>query len=188
MRIYLTPVRRWWVALAALALLCVVCLKAGGAEVPLPTILSGVGGVPVRYFAPLLLVIAVMYCSERRLTAVERTAVTPIMLWDRLVLTTLVIALHLLSPLIGLEVARNTMLLLAVALVVQALSNEAAAGAVCLMLLLGVANTGRGYDPNGLVSARWWALPLQPSESVMAWSVALVLYAASLSLTAMVRR
>ncbi|MEV7233431.1 hypothetical protein AB0N06_05430 [Streptomyces sp. NPDC051020] len=165
-----------------------MCLKVGSAEVPLPTILGGIGGVPVRYFAPLLLVIAVMYCFERRLTAVERTAVARIMLWDRLAITTLVIALHLLGPLVGMEVARNTMLLLAIALVVQALSNEAAAGAVCLMLLLGVANTGRSYDPSGLVSARWWALPLQPSDSVTAWSVALILYAASLSLPAVAKR
>lgn len=187
LRIYLTPVRRWWVALAMLVLLCFVCLRVGSVEVPLPTILSGVGGVPVRYFSPLLLVIAVMYCCERRIAAVERTAVARIKVWDRLAITILVVALHLLGPLIGMEVGRNTMALLAIALVVRELSNEAAAGAVCLILLLGVANAGRSFDPDGPVAARWWALPLQPPDSAIAWSVAFVLYLASLPLSAMAK-
>lgn len=84
---------------------------------------------------------------------------------------------HAVGLVVGMDTPRNLMLLLAVALVVRRFGNEAAAGAICLMLLLATATLGRAYEPSGHLRAHWWALPLSPSHSLTAWAAAASLFA-----------
>ncbi|MEU5971878.1 hypothetical protein [Streptomyces globisporus] len=186
MKLYFSVVRRWWTVPLALLLLAVICWVVGGTEIPVPAFLGGMVSTRVQYFTPLLVIGAVLYCLERRLDAPERTAVVRVDRWDLGAVTAAVTLSHLLGFVLGMDIPRNLMLLLAVALVVRRVSNEAAAGALCLLLLLISASLGRAFNPSGKPAAEWWALTLYPSESLPAWTAALALF--TLGLLASSRR
>ncbi|MEU0127180.1 hypothetical protein [Streptomyces sp. NPDC006289] len=176
MKLYFSVVRRWWAVPAALVLLTLVCWVLGGTEVPVPGFLGGMVSMRVQYFTPLLVIAAVLYCLDRRLHAPENTAVVRVERWDLTAVTTAVALCHLLGLVLGMDIPRNLMVLLAVALIVRRLGNEAAAGAACLLLLVAGASLGRAYQPSGQPTGQWWALTLYPSESLSAWAAAAVLF------------
>ncbi|MFJ7498031.1 hypothetical protein ACIQZB_44610 [Streptomyces sp. NPDC097727] len=176
MKLYFSVVRRWWTVPAALALLTLVCWGLGATEVPVPGFIGGMVSMRVRYFTPLLVIGAVLYCLERRLEAPENTAVVRVKRWDLAVVTATAALCHLLGLIVGMDIPRNLMVLLAVALIVRQLSNEAAAGATCLLLLLVSATLGRAYQPTGQPTAQWWALTLYPPENLSAWVAAAILF------------
>lgn len=176
MKLYFSVVRRWWSVPAALVLLTLVCWVLGGTEVPVPGFLGGMVSMRLQYFTPILVIGAILYCLDRRLNAPEITAVVRIRRWDLTVITTAVVLAHLLGLLVGMDIPRNLMALIAVALIVRRLSNEAAAGAVCLLLLLATASLGRAYQPSGQPTGKWWALTLYPADNSSAWAVAAVLF------------
>ncbi|WP_329043538.1 hypothetical protein OHT61_32405 (plasmid) [Streptomyces sp. NBC_00178] len=180
MKLYFSVVRRWWSVPAALVLLTLVCWVLGGTEVPVPGFLGGMVSMRLQYFTPILVIGAILYCLDRRLNAPEITAVVRVGRWDLTVITTAVVLAHLLGLIVGMDIPRNLMVLIAVALTVRRLSNEAAAGAVCLLLLLASASLGRAYQPSGQPTGQWWALTLYPADSPSAWAVAAVLFGLSL--------
>ncbi|NYE41188.1 hypothetical protein [Streptomyces fulvorobeus] len=165
---------------AALALLTLVCWVLGGTEVPVPSFLGGMVSMRVQYFTPVLVIGAILYCLDRRLNAPENTAVVRVKRWDLAAVTAAVALCHLLGLIVGMDIPRNLMVLLAVALTVRRLSNEAAAGAACLLLLLANASLGRVYQPSGQPTGQWWAITLYPSGDLSAWTVAAVLFTGGL--------
>ncbi|WP_326698245.1 hypothetical protein OG909_13385 [Streptomyces sp. NBC_01754] len=176
MKLYFSLVRRWWTVLAALVLLTLISWGLGRTEFPVPTFMGGMVSMRVQYFTPLLVIGAVLYCLERRLQAPESTAVVPVKRWDLAAVTAAAALSHLLGLLVGMEIPRNLMALLAVALLVRRFSNGATAGSVCLLLLLASASLGRAYQPAGQPTAQWWALTLHPSGNLSAWAAAVVLF------------
>ncbi|MYY13199.1 hypothetical protein GT204_31025 [Streptomyces sp. SID4919] len=183
MRIYFSVVRRWWVAPAALSLTVLVCWTTGGTELPVPSFLGGTGGAKLRYFAPLLVVMAVLYCLDRRLGEVESTAVAPVSLRDHATVTGVVVLAHAAGPWVGMDVPRNVMLLLAVALTARRFMNTAAAGSVCLGALAVTVVMGRGQGPSGQVVLQEWALVIHPSDSGAAWVAAVILFTLALAVS-----
>lgn len=183
MRIYFSVVRRWWVAPVALALTVLVCWTSGGTELPVPSFLGGMGGAKLRYFAPLLVVMAVLFCLDRRLGEVEDTAVAPVVLRDHATVTGVVVLAHALGPWVGMDVPRNVMLLLAVALAARRFMNTAAAGAVCLGTLAVTLTMGRAQGVSGHVVARDWALVVQSAESTGAWVASATLFVLALAVS-----
>ncbi|WP_327176596.1 hypothetical protein OG599_15665 [Streptomyces sp. NBC_01335] len=164
-------VRQWWAVPVALALLVLVCKAAGTVEVPVPSLTNSLNGAPLAHFTPLLAVIAVMYCVERRLADAESTAVVPVRLLDQgAVLLTGALALAA-GASAGMAVARNVLVLLALALLVRRAANEAAGTAVALLYLVVDLALGRTRTPDGLDAHTWWAVTLYPSSSAAAWTV-----------------
>ncbi|MFJ4902538.1 hypothetical protein [Streptomyces sp. NPDC088727] len=180
MKLYFNVIRRWWTMLVAIALLGLVSWSLGGTEIPVPGFMGGMVSMRVEYFAPLLVIVAVLYCLERRLEAPESTAVVRLRRWDMAVVALAAVFGHLLGLFVGMDVPRNLMLLLAVALVVRQFSNEAAAGGTCLLLLLATVSLGRSYQPSGELVGKWWAIPLYPPGSLGAWAAALALFGCGL--------
>ncbi|WP_351226836.1 hypothetical protein [Streptomyces sp. NPDC002133] len=89
---------------------------------------------------------------------------------------------HLAGLLVGLDIARNTVLILAVALLVRRVINEAAATVVGLMVLILNLVAGRAYTPDGFVGHTWWAIALYPADSISAWLVTMLVFALALPL------
>lgn len=183
MRIYFSVVRRWWVTPAALALTVLVCWTTGRTELPVPSFLGASGGVQLRYVAPLLVVTAVLYCLDRRLCDVENTAVAPVILRDHATVTAVVVLAHAVGPWVGMDVPRNVMLLLAVALAARRFTNTAAAGSVCLGALAVTLTMGRAQGPSGQVMFREWALVIHPADSMLAWMAAAVFLVLALAVS-----
>ncbi|MFB7836473.1 hypothetical protein [Streptomyces sp. NPDC056056] len=154
----------------------------GASEVPVPTLVSGMIGARLVYFTPLLIVVAVMYCLERRAREPECTAVVPIRRYDAGALVLTVVLAHTAGLLVGMDMARNTTLLVALALLVRRLANEATAVAAGLLFLLFNLILGRTLQPEGHSSHTWWAVALYPAGSVTAWLVTAVLFALALPL------
>ncbi|WP_033325856.1 hypothetical protein [Streptomyces yerevanensis] len=174
---YALTVRRWWAVPPTLAVIVVVCWAVGTSEVPIPSLVGGMDGARLAYFTPILAVVAVMYCMERRLREAERTAVVPIRRLDHgAVILTAVLA-HGAGVLVGMDVARNITLLLALALLVRRVANEAAAAASGMALLIGTLIAGRAYQPGGSATHTWWALPLYPAGSATAWLITVAVFA-----------
>lgn len=182
MRSYVIAVRRWWTVPLAVAVLVLVCGSVGSSEIPVPSLVGGMVGARLAYFTPVLIVLAVMYCLERRLCEAESTAVTPVRRYDNGALILTVMLTHSAGLVVGMDVARNVTLLLAVALITRRLANEAtAAGAGLLLLILNLV-LGRAYQPDGHPSHAWWALPLYPAGNLAAWLIAVGLFAIALTL------
>ncbi|MFJ4919828.1 hypothetical protein [Streptomyces sp. NPDC088725] len=177
---YAIAVRRWWAIPAALALLVVVCWTMGASEVPVPSLFSGTGSAQLAYFTPVLIVIAVMYCLERQLREAETTAVLPVHRFDQgAVILTAALA-HAAGLVVGMDIARNVTLLLALALLTRRLTNEATAAGAGLMLLVINLILGRAYNPDGYATHTWWAIALYPSDSMTAWLVTVAVFALAL--------
>lgn len=182
MTLYATKVRQWLAAPAALGLLIAVCLLAGESEVPVPSVTSGMGSAQLSFFTPVLVVIAVMYCLDRGLCEAETTAVQPVSTLDRGMATATAVLAHLAGLLVGMDIARNTVLLLAVALLIRRLINEAAATAAGFMLLVLNLVAGRTYNPDGFVGHTWWAIALYPAHDFSAWLTTAAAFALALPL------
>ncbi|MFJ1901889.1 MULTISPECIES: hypothetical protein [unclassified Streptomyces] len=182
MILYAVGVRRWWVVLSSLALLVVMCWSVGTSEVPVPTLASGLGSSQLAYFTPLLVVVSVMYCLERQLHACESTAVLPVRRLDQGAIVVTAVLVHAAGLTAGMDVARNTVLLLALALLVRSVANEAAAAGACLGFLIVNVLLGRVQSPDGLESHSWWAVALYSSSSVAAWLAAVLFFVAVLPL------
>ncbi|CAL9461195.1 hypothetical protein [Streptomyces sp. enrichment culture] len=183
MNCYAITVRRWWAVPGALVLLVLLCLAAGASEVPVPSLAGGMVGARLEYFTPVLVVIAVMYCMDRRLRETERTAVIPVWRLDRGAVILTVALAHGAGALVGMDVARNLTLLLALALLVRRAVNEAAAAGAAMALLIGTLVTGRTYEPGGSSTHTWWALPLYPAGSAPAWLITIAVFALALLMT-----
>ncbi|MGW2019052.1 hypothetical protein [Streptomyces sp. NPDC001927] len=140
------------------------------------------GSAQLAYFTPVLVVVAVMYCLDRNLDRTETTAVRPISTLDRGIVTGTAVLAHLTGLLVGMDIARNTVLLLAIALLVRRLINEAAATAAGLMFLVLNLVAGRAYNPDGFVGHTWWAVTLYPDHSLGAWLTAAIVFALALPL------
>lgn len=177
MKCYALTVRRWWVIPLVLALVVLVCWTVGTSEVPVPSLVGGMIGARLAYFTPILVVVAVMYCTERQLREAESTAVVPIRRFDHGAVVLTVVLAQGAGLLVGMDIARNIMLLLALALLVRRVANEAAAAAAGMMVLIGSLILGRSYQPGGGAAHAWWALPLYPSGSMAAWLATVVLFA-----------
>lgn len=179
MKHYAIKVRRWWAAPSALVVVMLVCWMAGTSEVPVPTLAGGMGSAQLAYFTPVLVIIAVVYCFERRLGDVEATAVVSVRWLDRGATVFVAVLAQGAGLVVGMDVARNAVLLLALALIVRRLTNEATAAGAALGFLIVNILLGRVYSPDGVASYSWWAVALYPSGSAAAWlfSVALFLCA-----------
>ncbi|MFB6815613.1 hypothetical protein ACFCV8_13835 [Streptomyces sp. NPDC056347] len=179
---YATAVRRWWAGPSALVLLVVVCWSVGASEVPVPSLTGATGSSQLAYFTPVLIVIAVMYCLDRHLGNAEATAVRPIRRFDRSAVVLTAAFAHLAGLVVGMDIARNVTLLLALGLLTRRLANEATAAGVALMFLIINLILGRAYSPDGQRAHTWWAVTLYPSDSVAAWLAAVALFLLSLTL------
>lgn len=185
---YAIAVRRWWTVPLAYVLLVAVGGSLGDGMVPVPTLTGGMAAARVTYFTPVLVVIAVMYCLERRLSSAESTAVVPVRRLDQAAVVLTAVLAHAAGLLVGMDVARNTTLLLALGLLAWRLSNEATASAVGLLFLIANVMLGRGHDATGHTAHAWWALALYPGRSVGAWLVAAGLFAVALLVSTAGRR
>ncbi|MFD7314080.1 MULTISPECIES: hypothetical protein [unclassified Streptomyces] len=179
---YAITVRHWWVVPAALALLVVVCWTVGASEVPVPSLIGGMGSAQLAYFSPVLIVLAVMYCLERQLREAEITAVLSVRRFDQGAIVLTAVLAHAAGVVVGMDVARNVTLLLALGLVTRRLANEATAAAAGLMFLIINLILGRAYNPDGYTTHTWWAVALYPAGSLTAWLVAVALLALALPL------
>ncbi|MCA1223625.1 hypothetical protein [Streptomyces sp. 8L] len=182
MKLYLTTVRRWWVVPVAIVVLVLACQGVGERSVPLPDLGGHFSGIATRYFTPLIVVLPMLYCLERQIVAAEVTAAVAVSRWDGLVIVATAALGHVVGLMVGIDVARNLMLLLAAALIVRRFGNEAAAGGVCLLIMLVTASLGRAYGAVGHAVPRWWAIPLYPAASPGAWGVTVILFAFGLRL------
>ncbi|MFE7549330.1 hypothetical protein [Streptomyces gardneri] len=185
---YVITVRRWWTVPLALVLLVLVSGTVGTSEVPIPSLTGGMASAHVDYFTPVVIVIAVMYSLERRLPSAESTAVVPVHRFDQVAVILTAVLAHGAGLVVGLDVARNITLVLALALLTWRLANEATAAAAGLLFLILNLMLGRAYDGSGHASHRWWALALYPAQSVGAWLVAAALFAVALTVSATKRR
>ncbi|MGW4032548.1 hypothetical protein ACWEFL_25100 [Streptomyces sp. NPDC004838] len=172
MKFYALTVRHWWAVPSAVALVVVLCWTVGASDVPVPSLTGGMGSAQLAYFTPVLIVAAVVYCLERRLHQAEGTAVLPVHLFDRGAVVLTVVLMHAAVPAVGLDIARNTTLLLALALIAHRVANEAVAVASGLMFLILNLILGRASNPDGRTAHMWWAVPLHPPGSPAAWLVA----------------
>ncbi|MFV2117756.1 hypothetical protein ACE14D_04635 [Streptomyces sp. Act-28] len=188
MKRYTIAVRRWWTVPAALALLVLVCVAAGAADIPVPSLNGGTGSTQLAYFTPVLVVVAVMYCLDRRLRDVESTAAVPVHRFDLGALVLTVVLAHAAGLVVGMDVARNITLLLALGLLTRRLANEAVAAAAGLLFLVLNVMLGRPYDPAGHVVHAWWALALHPAGSLAAWLVASAVFVLALKVSGPERR
>ncbi|MFE7429995.1 hypothetical protein [Streptomyces sp. NPDC057545] len=172
MRLYTITVRRWWAVLVAISALVVVCWSLGTTEVPVPSLIGGMTGARLAYFTPLFVVVATLYCLERRLNHVESAAVVKIARLDLGAVLLVVVLTHAAGLIVGMDIARNVTLLLSLALLVRWFTNEAAAATAGLMCLIASLMLGRTYQPSGEAGHAWWALPLYPADSFVAWLAA----------------
>ncbi|MYW10114.1 hypothetical protein GT034_17410 [Streptomyces sp. SID2563] len=179
---YAVIVRRWWTVPAALVVVITVCLVVGANEIPVPTLSGGMGSAQLAYFTPVLLVVALMYCLDRRLPDVEAVAVLSVKRLDEYAVVITVLLAHAAGSAVGLNFARNVMLVLALALLTRRVANEAAAAGVSLLFLIANVLLGRGLDPDGQVTHTWWAVSLYPAGSRTAWLVSCALFLLSLPL------
>ncbi|MEU8541587.1 hypothetical protein AB0C52_16645 [Streptomyces sp. NPDC048717] len=184
MNCYALVVRRWWTVPAALVLLVLTSGTVGAGEVPVPSLNGGMAGARVTYFTPVIVVIAVMYCLDRRFLAAETTAVVPVHRLDQGAVALTALLAHGAGLVVGMDVARNVTLLLALALLVRRLSNEAAATVAGLALLILNVMLGRAHDAGGHATHTWWALALYPARSAGAWLVPAGLFLLALGLSA----
>ncbi|MFH8474824.1 hypothetical protein [Streptomyces sp. NPDC018000] len=146
----------------------------------MPSLTSGMGSAQLAYFTPVLVAVAVMYCLERRILDVEITAVLPIRRFDQGAVVLTVVLAHLAGLVVGMDIARNVTVLLALGLLTRRLLNEAAAAAAGLMFLVINLILGRAYGPDGHVAHTWWAIALYPSNSMTAWLAAVALFVLAL--------
>ncbi|WP_151898148.1 hypothetical protein [Streptomyces sp. C8S0] len=179
---YVIAVRRWWTVPMTLVSLVLVCGTVGTSMVPVPSLTGSMGGAQLAYFTPVLIVVAVMYCMERRLQQAESTAVVPIRLFDCAALALTALLAHVAGLVVGMDVARNIMLLLALAVVARRLANEATAAAAGLLFLILNLILGRAYDA-GHGAHTWWAIALYPADSTGAWLFTVLLFALALVLS-----
>ncbi|MFD8614724.1 hypothetical protein [Streptomyces sp. NPDC059631] len=174
MRLYVTAVRKWWTAAAAIMLMAVICQLSGTSSIELPA-LNGSGVTPLAYFTPLLVSSAILYCLNRRADHIERTAVVSVAMIDAAFMAS-VFALCLAAGFVtGFDTARNVLLLTCIGLLIAKVGNSASGIATGMMLLIASIVAGRG--PAG--SHAWWAVILYPSDSVPAWSLTAILLAAA---------
>ncbi|MFJ9344793.1 hypothetical protein ACIRP0_36765 [Streptomyces sp. NPDC101733] len=181
MKLYGLSVRRWWIVVPAVLALMLVTWLIGASQVPVPSVLGGGGMAQIKHFVPVIVSIAVMYCLDRRLPEAELTAVVPIRRLDRAAVSAGALLVLSTTPAVGLDVARNTVLILAVALTVRRIANEAAAVAAGLLYIIANVMVGQPPDPLGYRIGSWWALPLYPADSIPALAVVAILFASALT-------
>ncbi|MFE3788918.1 hypothetical protein [Streptomyces goshikiensis] len=181
MKLYVLSVRRWWVMLPAVLALILSTWLIGASTVPVPSLLGGGGMAQVKHFVPVIMSVAVMYCLDRRLQEAELTAVVPVRRLDRAAASAGAVLLLAATPVVGLDVARNTLLILALALVVRRIANEATAVAAGLLYIIANVMLGQPPDPLGHRIGSWWALPLYPADNMPALVIVVVLFAAAIT-------
>ncbi|MFI5619502.1 hypothetical protein [Streptomyces sp. NPDC051567] len=135
----------------------------------------------IKHFVPVIVSVAVMYCLDRRLLEAELTAVVPVRRLDRAAVSAGAALLLAATPAVGLDVARNTLLVLALALVVHRVANEATAVAAGLLYIIANVMLGQPPDPLGYRIGSWWALPLYPAGSIPALVLVVALFACALA-------
>ncbi|MEU9001722.1 hypothetical protein [Streptomyces sp. NPDC048551] len=180
MKLYAMSVRRWWVLVPAVLALVMVTWLIGASPVPVPSVLGGGGLAQIKHFVPMIVSFAAMYCLDRRLMEAELTAVVPVRSLDRAAVSAGAVLLLATAPAVGLDVARNTLLVLALALVVRRIANEATAVAAGLLYIIANVMLGQPPDPLGHRLGSWWALPLYPAGSTGALVFVAVLFAGAL--------
>ncbi|MFD6939301.1 hypothetical protein ACFWAP_24505 [Streptomyces goshikiensis] len=181
MKLYVLSVRRWWVMVPAVLALILSTWLIGTSTVPVPSLLGGGGMAQVKHFVPVIMSVAVMYCLDRRLQEAELTAVVPVRRLDRAAASAGAVLLLAATPVVGLDVARNTLLILALALVVRRIANEATAVAAGLLYIIANVMLGQPPDPLGHRVGSWWALPLYPADNLAALVIVVVLFAAAIT-------
>ncbi|WP_030732906.1 hypothetical protein [Streptomyces sp. NRRL S-237] len=181
MRLYALSVRRWWVMIPAVLALILTTWLIGASPVPVPSLLGGGGMAQIKHFVPVIMSVAIMYCLDRRLLEAELTAVVPVRRLDRAATAAGAVLLLAATPAVGLDVARNTLLILALALVVRRIANEATAVAAGLLYIIANVMLGQPPDPLGYRIGSWWALPLYPAGSIPALGIVVVLFAAAIA-------
>ncbi|MFE2927708.1 hypothetical protein [Streptomyces goshikiensis] len=181
MKLYVLSVRRWWVMVPAVLALILSTWLIGASTVPVPSLLGGGGMAQVKHFVPVIMSVAVMYCLDRRLQEAELTAVVPVRRLDRAAASAGAVLLLAATPVVGLDVARNTLLILALALVVRRIANEATAVAAGLLYIIANVMLGQPPDPLGHRIGSWWALPLYPADNMPVLVIVVVLFAAAIT-------
>ncbi|MFF4648122.1 hypothetical protein [Streptomyces sp. NPDC001389] len=161
--------------------LTMVTWLIGASPVPVPSMLGGGGLAQIKHFVPIIVSVAAMYCLDRRMTEAELTAVVPVRSLDRAAVSAGAVLLFATTPAIGLDVARNTLLILALALVVRRIANEATAVAAGLLYIIANVMLGQPPDSLGHRLGSWWALPLYPARSIAALVFVALLFVGALA-------
>lgn len=184
----------WWLksrgvlALGGWTLLTTLAgLAFGGTELPVPSFTGATGRFLLAGLLPVVPAALWLSGTGRAGPRTEAAAVRPVRRWDTALATALaaaVLAVTLLAHALGaggaggtaLAVGRNTLVLLAVALILEPLLGHrpAALATAAFPLLCGAAGRragGAGTQP--------WALLLPPGESAPAFAASLALLAAA---------
>ncbi|MBU7600741.1 hypothetical protein JGS22_024715 [Streptomyces sp. P38-E01] len=163
-------VRRPWVVLAALVAYVALLLFVRDDVVNVPSItMRGSAGIKLMNFLPMIPLLGLLYCLERRLGHAEATAVRPVVAADR----ALVVATGGAAVMVGLvfnwaygmdnavAAARNVILLVGLALLVRAwygahAAAAASVGALFLTVVTGLQAPQKPYP---------WAVLLEPAST-----------------------
>ncbi|WP_406486664.1 hypothetical protein [Streptomyces sp. NBC_01563] len=124
-----------------------------------------------------------MYCLERQLHEAETTAALPVRRFDQGAIILTAVLAHAAGLMVGMDIARNVTILLGIALLTRRLANEATAAGAGLMFLIINVILGRVIGPDGHSTHSWWAIVLYPSGNMLAWLVAVALFAVALPLS-----
>lgn len=179
-------VRRPWYVALALACHLLLLMAVREQLLHLPTVTSGGGvGVKLAVFVPLLVCVVQLLVLERRLDAVEVTAVRPVVRADQAMVvavggTVLVLgaALHAAAGIhSALASGRNVLLLLGVALLVRHWYGVVAGVSAATALLFACVVVGR----RGPDDPYPWAVPLEPWDRPHAAAASLLVFLAGLA-------
>ncbi|MFE5853428.1 hypothetical protein ACFQ61_09440 [Streptomyces sp. NPDC056500] len=171
----------WWLhiraapaVLAALLAVGTTATLAQSSEVPVPSVIGGLtSGLPLRFLAPVLPVLLILYGQARADRTLEHVAARNVRWFDPAFATATVALALAASALVpdGLAVARNLAGYLGIALLLRWASTLRVAMALISLLPFAVASLG-GHRSN----PAWWAWPLHHASKPSAAAMAFVLF------------
>ncbi|MER5463943.1 hypothetical protein ABT010_25315 [Streptomyces sp. NPDC002668] len=175
----------WWLriraapaVLAALLVVAAVATLARSSEVAVPSVVGGLTtGLPLRFLAPVLPVLLILYGQARADRALEQVSARDVRWLDPAFALAFVVLALLASAVVpdGFAVTRNIAGYLGIALLLRWVSTLRLAMAVTAILPFAVASLG-GHRSN----PAWWAWPLHSGDEPMAAVGALILFSLGL--------
>lgn len=186
MRLWLR-VRRVAACLGTILALAVVLIPARQINLPMPDFLEGTGAsVPLSFFLPLAVSIAVAWGLTTGDTYAESVACRPVRLLDAayvffigvLALATFTVARAIGGTDLALAAGRNSIGYLGLMLVGRKILGSNAAP----LLPAGFALTAAIFGRDRMLQTRWWAWPIAPADEVFSWGAALVVFVAGFAM------
>ncbi|MDQ0942914.1 hypothetical protein QFZ67_004619 [Streptomyces sp. V1I1] len=171
----------WWLRVRAApaifgSLLLVGCVAVviPSSSVPLPSIAGALGtGLPLRYLAPILPTLIVLYGQSRADHAAEKVAVRSVPVMDAIFVVTVAVVALVSAPIVpdGIAVGRNVVGYLGLGLTIRWLTNYRVAAAVSTFVPFFIASLGmQGHRPV------WWAWALHEGGDLFSAGCALGLF------------